>query len=146
MTLGSSIGPILPPAGSWGGGGSGTVTSFSFVNANGFTGTVATPTTTPTLTLTGGGGSSVVPNKYTLSTVTADPAPGVVGTYYRTNYAASGTFTLPTSPATGSWIKVKQIANNILTFSGTIDANSAFTLSQYDSVELIYNGTTWDAN
>lgn len=86
------------------------------------------------------------PSAYTLSTITADPAPGVVGTYYRANYAASGNFTLPTSPATGSWIKIKQIANNTLSIVGTVDAITTFSITQYDSVELIYNGTTWDAN
>ncbi len=86
------------------------------------------------------------PSPYNLSTITADPAPGVVGTYYRTNYASNGTFTLPTSPATGSAILIKQIAFNTLTIAGTVDGNAAFTLTQYQSVLFIYNGTTWDAN
>jgi hypothetical protein len=88
--------------------------------------------------------SAPVSSVYTLSTVTANPAPAVVGTYYRTNYAASGSFTLPTSPATGSWVSVKQIANNTLTIVGTVDGNASFTMGQFQSFLFIYNGTTWD--
>lgn len=86
------------------------------------------------------------PSPYNLSTITADPNPGVVGTYYRTNYALSGNFTLPSSPATGSAIMVKQIANNTLTIIGTVDGSTGFFLSQYQSFLFIYNGTTWDVN
>jgi hypothetical protein len=82
--------------------------------------------------------------QYTTSTVTADPAPAVVGTYYRTNYAGNGPFTLPTSPATGSWVKVKQVANNTLSIVGTVDGNASFTMLQFQSYEFIYNGTNWD--
>jgi hypothetical protein len=108
--------------------------------------TAAAGTSTTQIATTAFVTTAVVGTQYTLSTVTADPNPGVVGTYYRTNYAASGSFTLPVAPATGSWIKVKQIANNTLTFVGTIDGNASFSITQYDSVELIYNGTNWDAN
>lgn len=91
--------------------------------------------------------STIARTTYTIATITADPAPGVVTTYYRANYASSGNFTLPTSPATGSWIQVKQIASNTLTFVGTVDGNTGFALTaQYQSVLLIYNGTSWDAN
>jgi len=92
------------------------------------------------------GGTINVPNTYQLSTITADPNPGVIGTYYRTNYAGSGNFTLPTSPTVGAWIQVKNVANNTITFVGTIDGNTAFTLTQYQAVMLVYNGTSWDAN
>ena len=87
-----------------------------------------------------------VTNKYTLSTVTADPAPAVIGTYYRTNYAGNGNFTLPTTPATGSWVMVKQVANNTLSIVGTVDGNAAFTMVQFQSYLFIYNGTNWDIN
>lgn len=90
---------------------------------------------------------SVVPSAYTISTITADPNPGVVGTYYRANYAVTGNFTLPTSPATGSWIRVKNITTNVLSIVGTVDGQTTYKLSsQYLSVLLIYNGTTWDAD
>lgn len=88
-----------------------------------------------------------VPSAYTTSTITANPSPAVIGTYYRCNYASSGSFTLPsTSLTTGQWVKVKHLANNTLTIVGTVDGNASFTLSQYDSFEFIWNGTTWDIN
>jgi len=87
-----------------------------------------------------------LPSTFNLSTITADPAPGVVGTYYRTNYAGSGNFTLPTTPATGSWIWIKQVANNTLSIVGTVDGNASFTMVQYQSYLFIYNGTNWDIN
>ena len=83
---------------------------------------------------------------YPTSTITADPNPGVVGTYYRINYAGNGNFTLPVAPATGSWILVKQISAHTTTFVGTIDGNTGFTITSLVSVLLVYNGTTWDAN
>lgn len=86
-------------------------------------------------------------NQYTTSTITTDPNPGVVGTYYRCNYAASGNFTLPSSAlTTGQWIMIKQIANNTLTFVGTVDGNTGYTLTYRQAVTLIWNGTNWDAN
>ena len=81
-----------------------------------------------------------------VQTVTADPNPGVIGTFYRINYAGNGNFTLPSSPAIGSWITVKQISNHTTTFVGTIDGNAGFTITQFVSVQLIYNGTSWDAS
>lgn len=116
--------------------GSATVVPVITWNANGQLTAVTTATIAP----------STIPTAFTLSTVTADPNPGVVGTYYRTNYAGSGNFTLPTSPATGSWIWVKQVANNTLSIVGTVDGNAAFTMVQYQSYLFIYNGTTWDIN
>ncbi len=84
---------------------------------------------------------------YTTSTITADPNPGVVGTYYRANYAAAGNFTLPsTGLTTGQWVMVKQVAANTLTIVGTVDGNASYTLVQYDSVTFVWNGTNWDAN
>lgn len=91
-------------------------------------------------------GSSVLVPKYTTSTVTADPNPAVVGTYYRANYAANGNFTLPSSPTTGSWVWVKQEANNTLSIVGTVDGNASFSMVQYQSYLFIYNGTNWDIN
>jgi hypothetical protein len=71
----------------------------------------------------------------------------VVGTYYRTNYSGSGSFTLPSSGLTaGQWVWVKQIANNTLSIVGTVDANASFTMTQYDSYLFIWNGTNWDIN
>jgi hypothetical protein len=92
-------------------------------------------------------GGSVVPGQYTTSTITADPAPAVVGTYYRLNY--SGTFTLPSSGlASGDWVRVKQIgANQVVTIVGTVDGATGFYIAnQYDAYEFIYNGSTWDIN
>lgn len=90
--------------------------------------------------------SAPVASTFTLSTITADPNPGVVGTYYRTNYSGSGNFTLPTTPATGSWIRVKNVANNTITVQGTVDGQAnTFTLTQYQAVMFVYNGTNWDA-
>jgi hypothetical protein len=82
------------------------------------------------------------------STVTSDPNPAVVSTYYRCNYASSGNFTLPSSSlTTGAWVHVKNIANNTITLHGTIDGQSnSYTLTQYQSVLVIWNGTNWDAN
>jgi hypothetical protein len=114
--------------------GSATVVPVITWNANGQLTAVTTATIAP----------AVQPSQYTTSTVTADPAPAVVGTYYRTNYAGNGNFTLPTSPATGTWVKVKQIANNTLSIVGTVDGNAAFTMLQFQSYEFIYNGTSWD--
>ena len=90
--------------------------------------------------------SAPVGPSFTTSTITADPAPGVVGTYYRINYAGSGNFTLPSSPATGRWIMVKQISNHTTTFVGTIDGNASYQINQFFSVLLVFNGTSWDAN
>jgi hypothetical protein len=83
---------------------------------------------------------------YNLLTVTADPNPAVIGTNYRTNYAGNGNFTLPTSPPTGSWVWVKQVANNTLSIVGTVDGNASFTMVQYQSYLFVYNGTNWDIN
>ena len=81
MTLGASIGPILPPAGSGGGGGSGTVTQVSVVSANGLAGTVATSTTTPAITLSTTVTGILKGNGTTISAATAGtdyPATGVI--------------------------------------------------------------------
>ena len=127
-----------------GGGGTGTVTSVSVATANGYSGTVATPTTTPVITISGG--RTTVPSQYTTTTVTANPNPAVIGTYYRANYASSGAFTLPSTSLTiGQWVMVKNIAANTLTIAGTVDGNASYTLSQYVSATLVWNGTTWDA-
>lgn len=84
---------------------------------------------------------------YVTSTVTSDPNPASVGTYYRTNYAGSGNFTLPSSGlSAGDWVYVKQVANNTLSIVGTVDGNSSFTLILYQSYLFIYNGTNWDIN
>jgi hypothetical protein len=136
------------------GGGGPTFETFTAANLAG----LPTPVTAPGLGITptgiylyptggpwqlaGGGGVSTYP----VSTITADPAPGVVGTYYRANYAASGNFTLPTGPATGSAILIEQIAGNVLTVVGTIAGVTNLVLNKFQSALLIYNGTTWDLN
>jgi hypothetical protein len=84
---------------------------------------------------------------YPTSTITADPAPGVVGHFYRANY--SGTFTLPTSPANGSFIIVKLVASaSVLTFSGTVDGDAGYALTETNqSATLVYDTTSgaWNA-
>lgn len=117
--------------------GSSTVVPVITWNANGQLTAVTTATIAP----------AVLPSQFTTSTVTADPNPGVVGTYYRTNYAANGNFTLPTTSLTaGQWIWVKQVANNTLSIVGTVDGNASFTMTQFQSYLFIYNGTNWDVN
>lgn len=90
---------------------------------------------------------TIVPGAFTLSTITANPNPGVAGTYYRCNYAGNGSFTLPsTSLTTGEWLNVKNIAANTITITGTVDGQAnTFTLVQYQSAWFVYNGATWDA-
>jgi hypothetical protein len=85
-------------------------------------------------------------NTFTTLTVTADPNPAVVGTYYRTNYAGNGNFTLPAATTAGQWVWVKQVANNTLSIVGTVDGNAAFTMVQFQSYLFIANGTNWDIN
>jgi hypothetical protein len=80
----------------------------------------------------------------TTSTITADPGPGVVGTYYRANYASSGNFTLPAGTTAGQWIRLKQIANNMLSIVGTVDGSTTLTMPQYQEFEFRANGTNWD--
>ena len=89
----------------------------------------------------------VVVSAYTLSTITADPNPGVKGTYYRFNYAATGNFTLPTSPTTGAWIKIKNVSTTATcNIVGTVDGITTFTIPPLGANEFVYNGTSWDAN
>ncbi len=115
--------------------GSATVVPVITYNAAGQLTTVTTATIAQT----------TLPTQYTTSTITADPNPAVVGTYYRCNYPGSGNFTLPsTSLTTGQWIKVKMITNHTLSIVGTVDGSSSFTMSQYDCYEFIWNGTNWD--
>jgi len=90
---------------------------------------------------------TTVVNQFTTSTITADPNPAAIGTYYRANYSSSANFTLPsTSLTTGQWVRVKMLTNHTLTIVGTVDGNASFTLSQWDSYEFIWNGTNWDIN
>jgi hypothetical protein len=90
---------------------------------------------------------TAAPSAYALSTITADPNPGVKGTYYRANYAATANFTLPTSPITGSWIKIKNVSTtSTVDVVGTVDGGTSFTIPPLGSNELVYNGTNWDAN
>jgi hypothetical protein len=85
--------------------------------------------------------------QFATSTITADPAPGVIGTYYRCNYALGGNFTLPSSALTaGQWIRLKQLANNTLSLVGTVDGSTTYTLTYKQAVLLIWNGSSWDAN
>ena len=114
--------------------GSATVVPVITYNANG----QLTAVTTATIT---------TPSAYPLSTITADPNPGVVGTYYRFNYASTGNFTLPTTPATGSWIRIKNVtAAAICDVVGTVDGITNFTIPPLGSNTFVYNGTNWDAN
>jgi hypothetical protein len=83
-----------------------------------------------------------LPNALTTSTITSDPAPAVIGTYYRCNY--TGNLTLPTSPATGSWVMAKCIGAHTLTVVGTVDGTVNPTAVQNVSYWMIYNGTSWD--
>ena len=84
---------------------------------------------------------------FTESTITADPAPAAISTYYRANYAGSGNFTLPSiGLSAGNWVFVKQEATNTLTVVGTVDGVAgSFLLTQYQSYWFIWNGTSWDA-
>ena len=106
--------------------------------------TAAPGTSTTQLATTAFVAAAVVaaPSTLTLSTITSDPAPAVVGTYYRANY--TGNFTLPTSPATGAWVMVKTIGAHTTTIVGTVDGLVNPTSAQNVNNWMIYNGTNWD--
>lgn len=140
------------------GGGGGSVTAVSVATANGFAGTVANPTSTPAITITttvtgnlignGAAISAAVTGVYLYAAVTADPNPAVVGTYYHTVLASTGSFTLPSSGLTaGNMIQVKnRSATTTLNIVGTVDGNASFTVGPGLSVTFVWNGTDWDAN
>lgn len=83
---------------------------------------------------------------YTYSAITADPNPAVVGTYYHVVLASTGNFTLPTTPVTGSFVRVKnRSATTTMNIVGTVDTNASFTVGPGLANEFVYNGTDWDA-
>ena len=84
---------------------------------------------------------------YTYSAVTSDPNPGAVGTYYHVALASTGNFTLPTGPATGAWLRVKNASvSTTVDMVGTVDGSTSFTVPPLGAQQFVYNGTTWDAN
>jgi len=112
--------------------GSATVVPVITWNANGQLTAVTMATIAP----------AILPSALTLSTIVADPNPAVVGTYYRCNY--TGNLTLPTGPATGSWVMAKVIGAHTLTIVGTVDGTVNPTATQNVNNWMVYNGTNWD--
>ena len=87
------------------------------------------------------------PSTYIGAAIANDPAPAIAGTYYNAVYPVAGTFTLPSaSPTQWEWIILKNRGLTTITVTGTVDANTAFTVTPGQSVTFVYNGTDWDAN
>jgi hypothetical protein len=151
-------------------GGGGTVTAVSIVPANGFAGTIATATTTPAITLTTSITGIIKGNGTAISAATAgtdyvqpivwtapktSPYTAVVNDGVATD-ATSGTIaiTLPTAPATGSLIWVKQVAGTNTTTVATGGSDvfnvsgglTSITLPGLNSaVQLEYKSGIWYA-
>lgn len=63
-------------------------------------------------------------------------------------YLMSGTsnFTLPSAAGNTNRYTVKNVGTGTITLIGTIDGSSNYSLSvQYQAVDLVSNGTSWDA-
>lgn len=138
--MGVLVGGILSNnSSSGGGGGSGTVTSVSVVTANGFSGTVANSTTTPAITLTYNGTVPYLSKTTNYQILVAD--------YYIRCPSGSPTFTYPdfTTIAAGKPYVIKNSGSGTVTWvttgGQTIDGATTGTLSQYQAISILTDGT-----
>lgn len=122
-----------------GGGGSGTVTSVSVVTANGFSGSVANATSTPAITLSYNGTVPYLSKTASYQILAAD--------YYINCPSGSPTFTYPdfTTVAAGKPYIIKNSGSGSVTWvttgGQTIDGATTGTLSQYQAISILTDGT-----
>lgn len=78
--------------------------------------------------------------------ITTYPATGTVTNHYNLK-GTTGTFNLPTSPATGSQLECTHLASGVITIAGNgknILGSSTYVMTANETACFFYDGTQWD--
>lgn len=99
----------------------------------------------------GSGGQAAGSSTYKVGTAITTSGSAVANTFYCVNPGAILTVTLPASPSTGQWVKLKDCTGAAATYNitvqgaaGNIDNAATYVMKvNFQANEFIYSGAQW---